>query len=274
MHAMMALGASHLGTLSGMDYAKASQVHRNAAIAGLQRAINGGLGAAAGYDIALACCYVLTFQSVYVADAISDFITMSRGCQLLTAEIMEQDLPSVFSRLPLCEKPHILLQAQKASSQDKLFFGRGVQALQSYEPRLKTSTQVNVLKLLVKVLEQLQRSPEAGCQQFYTVYEHWYKMDCQSFAEFVDTGDVVSQVLMTYLIAIQVLMYPYAASGWPDRARHTRLHVFMGTSLWAHQVGSRVKDAELQQHLEWPKEAVAAMQWYSINNPDGHAVTD
>ena len=273
MHAMMALGASHLGALSGIDYAQASQLHRSAAISGLQRAINGELDTAIDYDVALACCYVLSFQTAYVADAFADFIAMSRGCHLLAMKIKEQGLSSVFSRLPHCEKPDTLLQAHKSAPQNVLLLQKGTQALQTYEPRLRTLTQINVFKLLNSVLEQLQESPEAGCLQFYKLYQHWYELDHQEFAEFVDARDAVSQVLMTYLIATQVLMYPFAAIGWPDRARHSRLHLFMGTSLWAHQVGSRIQDVELQRHLEWPREAVAAMQWYNVWNPDGDVVT-
>lgn len=273
MHAMMALGASHLGALLGIDYAQASQLHRSAAITGLQRAINGELGTAIDYDIALACCYVLSFQTAYVADAFADFITISRGCHLLTKKIKEQDLPSVFGKLPHCDNPHALLQAKKASPQDALLFQKGIQALKAYEPWLKMSTQVHVLNLLINVLEQLQASPVAGCMQFYRLYEYWYKLEYQEFAEFMDARDAVSQVLLTFLIAVQVLMYPFAATGWPDRARDTRLHLFTGTSLWAHQMGSRVQDVQLQRHLEWPREAVAAMKWYSACNPDGEGVT-
>ena len=266
MHAMMALGASHLGALLKVDYSKTAQLHRNAAITGLQRAMADKLDSVTDYDTAFAGCHILGFQSVYMDDAVADLVTMTRGCHLLMARVQEQRLSSVFGERFECEKDLKPIDPRLSSPHDPVFVQKGIEALRNLECCLATSAQLFFLKLLIRVLELIQSSPQAGCMQFHKLYEYWYTLDHQSFAEFVDTTNSITQVLITYLLAIQLLMYPFLAMQWPDRAHHSRLHTFTGTIMWAHQMGSRITAPHLQRYLEWPRAVVASMQLYNADD--------
>jgi hypothetical protein len=132
MHALLSLGASHLGRLTGVDYRRESLTHRGKAIAGLNRALSSGAGGADGdvdlggrggevmgvsggagdvmvrrvtrnwgeSDAMLAACYALTFQASYMGDGLADFITMVRGCALTTGKIKDEGCLTAFNLQP------------------------------------------------------------------------------------------------------------------------------------------------------------------------------
>ena len=268
MHAVMALGASHLGALSNVDHSKAAQYHRSAAITGLQQAMADKLKTVTEHDTAFASCHILSFQSMYLDDAVGDMITTTRGCHLLMAKAREQHLPSVFGEHFEGKKKIARMPPYLSSPHNPVFIQQGIGELQAFEGRLTTPTQLLFLRLLIKVLELLQSSPQAGCMQFHGLYEYWCTLDQQSFAEFVDATNSDTQVLITYMLAVQLLLYPFFASHWPDRARHSRLHTFKGTSMWTYQMASRITAPEVQRYLEWPKTIVSAVQQYIGDGTD------
>lgn len=78
---MLALGASHLGLLSNVDYQNVALKHRVRAIEELnQHLSNPNLSMPAG-DAAFGAIMALTFQSAYMPDGMTDFLTMIRGCE-------------------------------------------------------------------------------------------------------------------------------------------------------------------------------------------------
>lgn len=81
LHAMLGLGASHLGLLTPNDYKKVALKHRVTAIRELNSHLSKPNITKAGGEAAFAAMLVLTFQSSYMADGMVDFLTMVRGCK-------------------------------------------------------------------------------------------------------------------------------------------------------------------------------------------------
>lgn len=97
MHAVLALGASHLSlcsTMSGSDKSALSSSgtgvmerqalgHRVRAIRALNDKLSGGRLSKVDGDAAFAAMMALTFQAGYMVDGMGDFVAMVRGCKSL-----------------------------------------------------------------------------------------------------------------------------------------------------------------------------------------------
>lgn len=90
---MLGLGASHLGLLSGVDYARAAMKHRVLAIQTLNQHLSKPKLSMADADAAFAAMLTLTFQSAYLPDGMVDFFTMVRGCE--STSLQEEGSPCI-----------------------------------------------------------------------------------------------------------------------------------------------------------------------------------
>ena len=88
VHAMLGLGASHLGLLDQKGHAKEALNHRVLAIRSLNEHIAKGTLSTADGDAAFAAMLALTFQSGYMSDGMTDFFAMVRGCECLSHPIV------------------------------------------------------------------------------------------------------------------------------------------------------------------------------------------
>ena len=83
VHAMLGLGASHLEMLDEQGYRESALIHRVKAI----KLMNEFLSVqdpptVPNRDAALGTILCLTYQSAYIADGMTDFLTMIRGCRV------------------------------------------------------------------------------------------------------------------------------------------------------------------------------------------------
>jgi Fungal specific transcription factor domain len=263
MHAIMALGASHLSKVSGTDFLQSALVHRGRAITGLQQALFDETCSSADLDSILATCYALAFQTVYLDDGLADFIGMTRGCVLMSNRIQQHNMPSVFSLLPESIVKQRTLQDVQPRPNDTLLIRKGVEALEDFEARLSTSTQIAFFNLLISTLRLLRTCTQAGCAEFHKVYTLLYGLNHETLTELLDAEHAVSQVLLAYLLAIQLIFLPFAAPKWPSTAHAARLHTIRGTSQWARQIFAQMQDSELSGYLEWPKAIIMAIQQFT-----------
>jgi hypothetical protein len=96
MHAILGLAASHLDLLIGDDLSSIALHHRVRAIQGSASALTQTNRAGTDGDALLASCYLLTFQSSYMKDGISEFFHFVRGCSLVSHRLAEEKLPIAF----------------------------------------------------------------------------------------------------------------------------------------------------------------------------------
>lgn len=85
---MLGLGASHLAVLSGADYEQAALRHRVTAMTALNEHMKKPKYTRADADAAFAAMLNLTFQAAYMADGLTDFLTLVRGCESLIISII------------------------------------------------------------------------------------------------------------------------------------------------------------------------------------------
>ncbi|KPI43690.1 uncharacterized protein AB675_6127 [Cyphellophora attinorum] len=222
-------------------------------------------------DAMLATCYALTFQASYMggADGLADFITMVRGCALTTAKIKSDDMPTAFNLQP---NWHFKVMAPRLASLPRVDSGlcedgiRGLELIlgevllvdrehedgagverRDIENWEVGEVEANFCQSLIEVLEALVVSPQGGYLGFAGLYAVWYELPPQQFSTFLSPRNLPSQLLLSYFVALQMLMVPLAVYEWPERAESAKSRVLTGTVEWAEGIFERLAEDDRQR---------------------------
>lgn len=278
MHALLALGASHISSRmiknvnTEEDDYRALE-HRGHAIAGLKKAFARNGNSASESDAMLATCYALAFQSAHVSNGGLDLATFVRGCGIITRRIQDSDKSTVFilskdtTQCPTkfsaaqCDSPmNLELPSELAN-----LLTQGAHALEDAEScMVQHRAESNFYHGIHATLIALQRSPASGYTQFLSFYAVWFKMAEDSLDLHLTTGLVrdSAQLLWAYFIGLQLLILVIVRQAATEKGvilleeerglRSTRLSQLTATLAWFQAIIHSIPD-HLQQHVAWPK---------------------
>lgn len=259
MHAILALGASHLNRMTPLScYEKEALMHRGNAINGLNTCMAKTSHIYGEADAMLATCYALTFQSSYMADGISDFVIFVRGCALATGKIRDENAPTAFNLAPNRHHTVIRPRLHGLPQIHPSHLEQGLSALDEVQVYLHYEAEHKFYNAMRDVFATLQQSSAAGYITFTNMYRVWYELDHDAFRAFLDTSNTTIQILLGFFIGIQMIMSPLTAHEWPERADSTGSQSLMGMADWMESVASKVP-TELQWHLAWPRAIVSTV---------------
>lgn len=261
MHALIALGASHLTRVSPQrDYSTMAIIRRGQAIKGLNDALAQANCSYGESDALLAACYALTFQASYMGDGMADFITMIRGCALVTTQIKESRSLTAFTLGP---DMHLRVMEPRLSSLPQLdptFLIPAIPSTQALLPFLSTPTDHAFHTGLLSVLHSLlHESPQAGYLAFMSLYGTFPDMSHDQFNVFIDGANVASQLLMAHFVALQLLMVPLTLRESPERADPAKSRVLLGMVEWGERIVRRAQE-DVRAYLEWPGRIVGLVR--------------
>lgn len=252
MHAILALGASHLTRISPRNHSTIAIIHRGHAIRGLNKALAKGSRGHGEADALLAACYALAFQAFYMGDGMADFITMVRGCALVTEQIKSEKSTTAFN----VEKDmHILLmnsRLDKLPRPDLSLVTPAITSVEALRPLLRTSMDQDFHSSLLSGFLALQESSKAGYFNFIRIYDTFFGMRHAQFSVFIDTANVPCQLLMAHFLALQMLIIPLTVHDGPQRVDVTQAKAWLGTVEWAERIFERTP-ARMTDYLKWPR---------------------
>ncbi|KAK5939996.1 hypothetical protein PMZ80_007414 [Knufia obscura] len=275
MHAILALGASHLNRLTPQcGYAKEALMHRGHAINGLNTCMAKSQHAYGEADAMLATCYALTFQASYMADGIADFVIFVRGCALATGKIRDENAQTAFNLAPDRHHQVIRPRLQSLPQLNTIHVANGLSALDEVQVYLHHEAEHKFYASLRDVFTALHQSPAAGYLMFVNMYRVWYDLDHDTFKVFLDSSNTTIQILLAFFIGIQMIMAPLTAHEWPERTGLSNSGVetpgetlgissaggqsLLGMADWMESVASKVPE-ELQWHLAWSRNLVGTV---------------
>ena len=260
MNAILALGASHLTRVApGEDYTTQAIVHRGHAIEGLNKALNKTDRSFGESDAMLAACYALTFQASHMGDGMIDFITMVRGCALVTEKLKQEGSITAFN---IDRDSHFQIMSPRLEDLpevDREIVAAGVSGLTQTQHLLDTYTESQFHCALLNVLLSLQQSPQAGYVSFMYLYSIFYSGSHEQFADFVNPNNLVMRVLLAYFISLQFIMMPLSTHEWPDRAEHGKPEAMTGMIEWSDKIFESTPE-DLLAYLQWPMEIVGTVR--------------
>ena len=260
MHAILSLGASHLTRVAkGVDYNTLAIQHRGKAIQGLNQALAKNSHSYGEADAMLASCYALTFQASYMSDGLVDFLTMVRGCALVTDTIRNEGVETAFF---LETNNHLQIMKPRLSSLPAVevdVLDAALPSLQALSPYLTSGVDHHFHTSIQNVILALRLNSTAGYLTFISVYGSWYFMPHNDFQAFISQTNQTAQLLLAHFVAVQLVMVPLTHHEWPERANHTRLQVIHGITEWIENIYDKVED-DLKHLLEWPMMVVGAVR--------------
>lgn len=259
MHAILALGASHLNRVVPLpEYEKDALTHRGHAINGLNTCMAKSKHEYGEADAMLATCYALTFQAAYMTDGLSDFVVMVRGCALATSKIRLENAPTAFNLEPDRHHDIIRPKLQSLPTLNADHISQGLTALDEVQVYLENEAEHKFYQSLRAIFLALQDSSAAGYITFCNLYKIWHELENDAFRVFLDPQNSTIQTLLGFFVGIQMLMAPLTAQEWPERANTAGTQCLLGLADWMESVASKVPDA-LQWHLAWARNLVATV---------------
>jgi len=260
MNAILALGASHLTRVSpDLDYTTEAIIHRGKAIQGLSKALAKTNRTFGESDALLASCYALTFQASHMRDGMFDFITMIRGCALVTMKIMQERSATAFN---IGHDIHLRLMSARLDDMQSLHpavLNSAADALVEFQHLMKSCLDVQFHHALSNVVVALRVSPRGGYFNFMQLYGVFYSMSHEDFLRFVHPDNMISQLLMAYFICLQFVMAPLMKHEWLERASQIKPGQVTGMIEWVENVFATLPP-EMQVYLQWPKEIIRTVR--------------
>jgi hypothetical protein len=260
MNAILALGASHLTRVApGEDYTTQAIVHRGHAIEGLNKALNRTDRSYGESDAMLAACYALTFQASHMGDGMIDFITMVRGCALVTEKVKQEGSTTAFN---IERDAHLRIMSPRLDELPEVdgdIVASGITCLTQMQHLLDTYTEHQFHSALLNVLLALQQSPRAGYINFMYLYSIFYSGTHEQFAAFVNPDNLVMRVLLAYFISLQFVMTPLSTHEWPDQMEFQKPEALTGMIEWSEKIFESTP-ADLLAYLQWPMEIVGTVR--------------
>ena len=260
MNAILALGASHLTRVApGEDYTTQAIVHRGHAIEGLNKALNETDRIYGESDAMLAACYALTFQASHMGDGMIDFITMVRGCALVTEKVKQEGSTTAFN---IELDAHLRIMSPRLDDLPEVepdIVADGIECLTTVQHLLDTYAEYHFHSALMNVLLSLQQSPRSGYINFMYLYSVFYSGTHEQFAAFVNPNNFVMRILLAYFITLQFIMTPLSTHEWPDRAELERPEALTGMIEWSDKIFENTP-ADLLVYLQWPMQIVGTIR--------------
>jgi hypothetical protein len=260
MNAILALGASHLTRVApGEDYTTQAIVHRGHAIEGLNKALNKTDRTYGESDAMLAACYALTFQASHMGDGMIDFITMVRGCALVTEKVKQEGSTTAFN---IERDAHLCIMGPSLGDLPEVdcdIVAGGISCLTQIQHLLDTYTEHHFHSALLNVLLSLQQSPQAGYINFMYLYSIFYSGTHEEFAAFINPNNLVMRVLLAYFISLQFVMTPLSTYEWPERMELEKPEALTGMIEWSDKIFESTPP-DLLVYLQWPMEIVGTVR--------------
>ncbi|KIX93037.1 uncharacterized protein Z520_11310 [Fonsecaea multimorphosa CBS 102226] len=216
MNALLALAASHLNTLTSVDDDKCTALlYKGRAISGLKNAFAKSHHSSIEYDVMLATCYALAFQSTLLPGSAVDFATFVRGCALITRQIGDEgkesvfDIPSNSSFSPMQRTSSSKLNAEclTPGTRSQVLLSKGLASLlAAHECIAHTGTGQNLFRALETTLSGFQVSPSEGYDRFFSCYAVWFKLAEPKDIFSPDAVNEAAFLLWAFFIGVQLFI--------------------------------------------------------------------
>jgi hypothetical protein len=257
MHALLGLSASHLHRVDPKaSYHETAVSHRGHAIVGLNHAIANLTSStpADETDAMLAAVYSLCFQASYMEDGLVDFMTMVRGCGLITEQIHSSGANTSFSLQADAHLSHLEPGMSNLPLIDPDILHTGLQSLTRTSQILTSKTEIDFFLALKRTLTACLTSTRAGFAEFTTIYAVWFNETSAEFAQLIDNANDTAKVLLCHYIALQMLMEPVSMPlhRHERRMRDTSTDLLKVTFVWARKLIDAVS-LKYGVYLAWPE---------------------
>ncbi|KAM5348779.1 hypothetical protein ACJ41O_008602 [Fusarium nematophilum] len=268
LHAMLGLGASHLGLLAPSGYEKAALKHRVTAIKSLNEHLSKPNLTTTDAEAAFGAMLVLTFQSVYMAEGLVDFLTMVRGCWLVGTHSvgdLERTIFKTFARASYLEKIRELVKEDESDHYlDALVSEEFCASTRRLAPLCKSVAELRYLAHMQRIAALASTDPAESMLSFF--YDGLGDLTANDFASFVDRQNHVSQLVIMHMLVLEFVMgrksVEDGGNGGPGASKGYDCRKAM-SKIWMERMLERLPP-EYHEYAEWPIRFARSLN-YSFN---------
>ncbi|PKX90587.1 Zn(II)2Cys6 transcription factor [Aspergillus novofumigatus IBT 16806] len=235
MHAILALSSSHLALLTGSALPVEALRHRQRALRGLNEAMSRAPSETSDADAMLAACYILTFQSSYMLDGLSEYIMMLRGCGLVTGLMLQRNLHGSFSIDVNSHIKYMEAQSDRFPTIDSRIASDGIRSLSLVKP------------LLQHPIEEV----------FYQLLFDFITLPQCEVHHLLDPEKQISQVLMAHFLILLAILSPITSLEATNRLRNVPM---AGMLSWVANICTQMSGRKAERYLMWPKSVVETIR--------------
>lgn len=203
------------------DYTSAALQHRVVAVRLLNESLSRGSATQTEADAKLAACLALTFQSSYMEDGFLEFLTMIRGCTLVTQDHSLEQPASAFHCFSADNHSrtmhHRLRELLPSTQVDPIVLDQASDSLEAIAPLCINSKEREYRQILHDIVQQTYHSPLQAYFLFCETYNWPSKLEHSEFSAFISPSNQVGQLLLSHFIALQLLQQCTTHFVWSDR---------------------------------------------------------
>ncbi|KXJ90481.1 hypothetical protein Micbo1qcDRAFT_70844 [Microdochium bolleyi] len=250
-HAILGLAASHLGLCTGEDFESKALSHRVTAINLLNEKLSQPCKTQQDGDALFGAVMVLAFQAAYLPDAMLEFITMVRGCDLVSKRLMPDFANSEFNTLTReghAESMRELIQAQGEDTKNSQLMNGFITSVTLLDGLCQTPFERQYFGSMQNVIKTARNSYGAAWAEFTRLYMLPSTMTNDEFSAFAHTENWTSQLLLVHMFILDFMLGDFILHGSQRQSRAMRKKILI---TWIEKLGERLPPG-YEDYIRWP----------------------
>ncbi|KAF4959530.1 hypothetical protein FGADI_1597 [Fusarium gaditjirri] len=208
-HAMLAVGASHLGLCNGTDYNSDAISHRIRAIKSLNSALSTPCQTKEEGDARYATLMALTWQSSYMADGMQEFLSMLRGCTIVSNSStlqFEDSAFRMFSTEGHVQRVNDINNGFDMGLSDYEAIDAGIESMKAIAPLSQSTLEISLVATLQSVLEMSRSSCVGAFGAICRAYQLLGGASDSDFLTISASDNHVAQIIIAHFFAIEYVL--------------------------------------------------------------------
>ncbi|KAH7029528.1 uncharacterized protein B0I36DRAFT_133500 [Microdochium trichocladiopsis] len=250
-HAILGLAASHLGLCTGEDYKSKALSHRVTAINLLNEKLSQPCKNQQDGDALFGAVMVLAFQAAYLPDAMLEFVTMVRGCDVVSKRMMPDFASSQFNTLTAeghASSMQQLITAQGEDSKNSGLMNGFITSVALLDGLCQTEFERAYYTCLQSVIETARSSYAGAWAEFTRLYMLPSAMTNDEFSAFAQPDNWTSQLLLVHMFILDFMLGDFVLHGSQRISRAMRKKILV---TWIERLGERLPPG-YQHYIDWP----------------------
>ncbi|KAL7907366.1 hypothetical protein GGI35DRAFT_87531 [Trichoderma velutinum] len=249
-HAVLGLGASHLSQHGNVDYTSQALQHRVTAMKLVNEQLDHPPTKPADQDALLAAVICLVTQSSLMPDSMIDYITTTRGGNLVASTIITDYEKSIFKYFTPMEHDRSLEKLIREQPRDfEAIEGFHASALR-IRPLCQKSTEVSYSECMIRCINNLRTSCLEAWREFVILFIMPTTFSNQDFMEFVDYENHAGHLLIIHMFLLDYVLGNACLSKSDEPEYPGRKFVIIN---WTRDLARRLPPS-YKEYTEWPLE--------------------
>ncbi|KAL6696945.1 hypothetical protein J3F84DRAFT_312258 [Trichoderma pleuroticola] len=249
-HAVLGLGASHLSQHGNVDYTSQALQHRVTAMKLVNEQLDHPPTKPADQDALLAAVICLVTQSSLMPDSMIDYITTTRGGNLVASTIITDYEKSIFKYFTPMEHDRSL---ERLISEQP----RNLEAIEGFHasaqrimPLCQKSTEISYCECMIRCINNLRTSCLEAWREFVILFIMPTTFNNQDFMEFVDYENHTGHLLLIHMFLLDYVLGNACLSKSDEPEYPGRKFVIIN---WMKDLARRLPSS-YKEYTEWPLE--------------------